>query len=150
MEEDLKTRLRAFISSLNISEREFCGAIGASPAFVQNLGRTIKRPKLEAISAAYPRLNIGWLLSGRGNMIIQPGEDPGLPFGVSTEKTKQAEVAAAPASADVASRLLALVESQQQTIAQLTENNSRLTRLVEEYKKAPAVAPGILAPAGVD
>lgn len=83
-------------------------------------------------------------------MIIQPGEDPGLPFGVSPEKIKQVEVSPAPASDSMASRLLALVESQQQTIAQLTENNSRLTRLVEAYKKAPAAAPGIPAPAVVD
>lgn len=50
---------------------------------------------------------------------------------------------------DMASRLLALVESQQQTIAQLTENNSRLTRLVEAYKKEPA-SPVVSAPAIAD
>lgn len=82
-------------------------------------------------------------------MIIQPGEDPGLPFGSLSKKISSPEAAPAPAD-DMASRLLALVESQQQTIAQLTENNSRLTRLVEAYKKAPAAAPGIPAPAVVD
>lgn len=89
-------------------------------------------------------------------MIIQPGEDPGLPFGSLSKKISSPEAAPAPAD-DMASRILELAENfradlaaKDRIIADLVENNSRLTRLVEEYKKAPAAAPGIPAPAVAD
>lgn len=141
----IQERLKEFIQYLNISEREFCRSIGVSPSYVQAVRNKINAATREAMEGAYPLLNTEWVLTGRGAMLLdaprKAAPDP---------EEKPAVVAPAPASADVASRLLALVESQQQTIAQLTENNSRLTRLVEEYKKAPAVAPGIPAPAAVD
>lgn len=141
----VQKRLKDFIKYLNISERDFCQSIGVSHAYVSNVKNKINASTREAMERAYPSLNIEWVLTGRGDMLLD------APRKVAADpEEKPAEIAPAPASADVASRLLALVESQQQTIAQLTENNSRLTRLVEEYKKAPAVAPGIPAPAAVD
>lgn len=141
----IQERLKEFIQYLNISEREFCRSIGVSPSYVQAVRNKINAATREAMEGAYPLLNTEWVLTGRGAMLLDaPRKVAAVP------EEKPAEVAPAQASADVASRLLALVESQQQTIAQLTENNSRLTRLVEEYKKAPAVAPGIPAPAAVD
>lgn len=141
----IQERLKEFIQYLNISEREFCRSIGVSPSYVQAVRNKINAATREAMEGAYPLLNTEWVLTGRGAMLLDaPRKVAAAP------EEKPAEVAPATASADVASRLLALVESQQQTIAQLTENNSRLTRLVEEYKKAQAVAPGIPAPAAVD
>ena len=142
----IQDRLKAFISYLNISEREFCRTIGVSPTYVQTVGSKVKRSTLNAMQAAYPLLNVSWVLNGSGSMLL---DEPAAPV-VLPEEKKAAPVAAPANNNDMALRLLALVESQQQTIAQLTENNSRLTRLVEAYKKAPAVAPGIPVPAAVD
>lgn len=146
----IQERLKAFIKSLNISERDFCKSIGVSHSYVSNVKNKVNASTREALAGAYPLLNIDWLLTGRGNMLLD--EPRVAPVPAEGEKQKKAPADPAPVAPadDMASRLLALVESQQQTIAQLTENNSRLTRLVEAYKKAPAVAPGIPAPAVVD
>lgn len=135
-----KDRINQLISWLQISRAEFERRAKLSNGYTRNLGGVPGAEKLENILNAFPEVSRNWLLTGEGNMLKN-----------STElEEKPAEAPPAPVSNDVASRLLALVESQQQTIAQLTENNSRLTRLVEEYKKAPAAAPGIPAPAVAD
>ena len=144
----IRERLKAFIKYLNISEREFCRSIGVSASYVQTMGSKVTRATLDAMQAAYPLLNTQWLLNGVGEMLLD--EPRVAPAPAEEEKAKKAPADPAAPTDDMASRLLALVESQQQTIAQLTENNSRLTRLVEAYKKAPAAAPGIPAPAVVD
>lgn len=142
---NIQERLKRFIKYLNISEREFCRSIGVSPSYVQAVRNKINTATREAMESAYPLLNTEWVLTGRGAMLLEAPREVVVP-----PEEKKPEVSPVPASNDVASRLLALVESQQQTIAQLTENNSRLTRLVEEYKKAPAAAPGIPVPAVAD
>lgn len=144
----IQERLKAFIKSLNISERDFCKSIGVSHSYVSNVKNKVNASTREALAGVYPLLNIDWLLTGRGNMLL---DEPRVAL-APAEEEKQKKTAADPVAPadDMTSRLLALVESQQQTIAQLTENNSRLTRLVEAYKKAPAAAPGIPAPAVVD
>lgn len=145
MDSDVKTRLRQFISYLNKSEREFCASIGASAAFVQNLGASIKRQKLEAINAAYPRLNLDWLISGRGDMLMLSGDY------ILAPKIEKSKPKAAPDPVEgMGGRLLALVESQQKTIENLTESNNRLSRMLDEYKKHSAAAAGIPAVSAVD
>lgn len=134
-----KDRVNQLISWLKISRAEFERRAGLSNGYTRNLGGVPGAEKLEGILKAFPEISRSWLLNGEGDMLIN---STGI-------EEKMSAAPAAPAD-DMASRLLALVESQQQTIAQLTENNSRLTRLVEAYKKAPAVAPGIPAPAVVD
>ncbi len=81
-------------------------------------------------------------------MLLPEGEEPKrIPGALS----KPAEGSKAPEDAAVSSRLLALIESQQQTIAQLTESNNRLTRLVEGYKKASTInEPAVGVPSVVD
>ena len=137
-----KDRINELISWLKISRAEFERRAKLSNGYTRNLGGVPGAEKLENILRAFPEVSRSWLLTGEGEMLKNSTE---------LEENPVAAPAAPVAPADdMASRLLALVESQQQTIAQLTENNSRLTRLVEAYKKAPAAAPGIPAPAVVD
>lgn len=149
MDDDVKQRLRQFISYLNISEREFCASIGASVAFVQNLGKSIKRAKLEAINAAYPRLNLDWLLNGSGAMLVE-----GEGYVIKRKPVKAAPVSSPAPADDMAARLLALVESQQKTIAEQSATISRqaatIANLSEGIKKHEAEAPGIPAASVVD
>ncbi len=121
---NIQERLRAFISYLNISEREFCRTIGVSPTYVQTIGSKVKRSTLNAMQAAYPLLNVSWVLNGSGSMLL---DEPAAPV-VLPEEKKAAPVAA-PANNDMALRLLALVESQQRTLA---DNAATIKRLSEE------------------
>lgn len=142
----IRERIKEFIKYLNISEREFCRSIGVSPAYVQAVRNKINTATREAMEAAYPLLNTEWVLTGRGSMLLDAPKPPKAPEApVIPEKKKEV----AGADAGMSERLLALVESQQQTIAQLTESNNRLARLLEGYKKVttPAEAVGALSSA---
>lgn len=137
-----KDRINELISWLKISRAEFERRAKLSNGYTRNLGGVPGAEKLENILRAFPEVSRSWLLTGEGEMLKNSTE--------LEENTVEAPADPVAPADDMASRLLALVESQQQTIAQLTENNSRLTRLVEAYKKAPAAAPGIPAPAVAD
>lgn len=137
-----KDRINELISWLKISRAEFERRAKLSNGYTRNLGGVPGAEKLENILRAFPEVSRSWLLTGEGEMLKNSTE--------LEENTVAAPADPVAPADDMASRLLALVESQQQTIAQLTENNSRLTRLVEAYKKAPAAAPGIPAPAVAD
>lgn len=146
----IQERLRDFIKYLNISEREFCQIIGVSHAYVQNMRSKVNAATRAKIEAAYPLLNTEWLLTGRGDMLLatpRPKVEikaPNKPVPVSSP---------APAD-DMAARLLALVESQQKTIAEQSATISRqaatIANLSEGIKKHEAEAPGIPAASVVD
>lgn len=137
-----KDRINELISWLKISRAEFERRAKLSNGYTRNLGGVPGAEKLENILRAFPEVSRSWLLTGEGEMLKISTELEENPVAAPADPVAPAD--------DMASRLLALVESQQQTIAQLTENNSRLTRLVEAYKKAPAAAPGIPTPAVAD
>lgn len=45
----VKERLREYIKTLNISEREFCRQIGVSSSYVNNIRQSIQPDKMKAI-----------------------------------------------------------------------------------------------------
>jgi transcriptional regulator with XRE-family HTH domain len=63
-----KGRLREYIKTLNISEREFCRQIGVSSSYVNNIRQSIRPDKMKAIGEKFPELNPMWLLTGDGTM----------------------------------------------------------------------------------
>ena len=65
----VKERLRAYIKTLNISEREFCRRIGVSVSYVNSIRKSIQPEKLKAITEAFPNLNPVWLMTGDGSML---------------------------------------------------------------------------------
>ena len=67
--ETLKERLEYFLKSKRIRKTEFGRSIGVSAAFVTSIRKSIQPDKIEAIKAAYPDLNITWLLTGEGDMM---------------------------------------------------------------------------------
>jgi transcriptional regulator with XRE-family HTH domain len=67
----VKERLKAYIKSIGISDTSFCNAINVSPGFIAGMRKSIQPDKLEVIADLYPSLDIGWLLTGRGEMIKQ-------------------------------------------------------------------------------
>lgn len=71
--ETLKERLEYFLKCKRISKAEFGRSIGVSAAFVTSIRKSIQPDKIEAIKAAYPDLNITWLLTGEGDMMVSDG-----------------------------------------------------------------------------
>ena len=65
----VKERLREYIKTLNISEREFCRRIGVSSSYVNNIRQSIQPDKMKAIGEKFPELNPMWLLTGDGEML---------------------------------------------------------------------------------
>lgn len=53
-ENTVKSRLKAFVAYLNMSEREFCRTIGVGSAYIASIKKSIKADKLEAISRQSP------------------------------------------------------------------------------------------------
>jgi len=120
----VKERLKEFIASLGISEREFCRKIGVSSAYVESIKQSISPKVLQAISIHYPKLNPSWLLVGNGEMLfgekkVEPEKGGALPSEVLAEllvETRNEKAKLITANA----RLTDVVASQQRTIEELT------------------------------
>ena len=72
----VKVRMKAFIASLGISEREFCRRIGVSSGYVESIKQSISPKVMQTISMHYPELNPMWLLLGKGEMTKEKGNAP--------------------------------------------------------------------------
>ena len=126
METSVKERLKQFIDTLNISEREFCRRIGVSSSYVMSIKKSIQPDKMQAISIHFLKLNPLWLLLGQGEMLLSDGKKEGeqrqntggLPSSELLAKLLEE------ANSEKA-RLLSIIESQQRTIESLTELNKK-------------------------
>jgi transcriptional regulator with XRE-family HTH domain len=126
METSVKERLKQFIDTLNISEREFCRRIGVSSSYVMSIKKSIQPDKMQTISIHFPELNPLWLLLGQGEMLLSDGKKEGeqrqntggLPSSELLAKLLEE------ANSEKA-RLLSIIESQQRTIESLTELNKK-------------------------
>lgn len=79
MEITVKERLMQFIASQKISIRSFERSIGVGNGYVNGIRMSIQPDKLERIVELYPKLNIGWLVAGQGEMLLnQPKEAPSI------------------------------------------------------------------------
>lgn len=65
----IRDRLRQFIDYKGISISMFERNCKLSNGFASKVGDSIRRAKLENISAIYPELNTNWLLTGVGSML---------------------------------------------------------------------------------
>jgi transcriptional regulator with XRE-family HTH domain len=126
METSVKERLKQFIDTLNISEREFCRRIGVSSSYVMSIKKSIQPDKMQAISIHFPELNPLWLLLGQGEMLLSDGKQEGeqrqntggLPSSELLAKLLEE-------ANNEKARLLSIIESQQRTIESLTELNKK-------------------------
>ena len=65
----VRERLKAYLKEKNISQADFAIGIGASTGYVNAIVKTIGSDKLAIIREKFPDLNIGWLLTGEGEML---------------------------------------------------------------------------------
>lgn len=66
-------RLKFFVDSLHVSKTEFAVEIGTSqPAMSAILSgqRPLSRGMIARIKAHYPKLNVAWLQTGEGDMVV--------------------------------------------------------------------------------
>ena len=72
MANTVKERLLAFINHKGLSKNKFETLCGLSKRYVSNISRSISPVVAERISLTFPDLNMGWLLAGEGEMLLQP------------------------------------------------------------------------------
>ena len=121
----VRLRLKQFIASQGISEREFCRRIGVSSAYVESIKQSISPKVMQTIGIHYPELNPLWLLLGKGEMTKEekePTQQSGavLPSEMLAELLVEARTEKAWLRSEN-ERLTAIVESQQETIAELSK-----------------------------
>ncbi len=71
METTVKQRLEMFLEYKNISKSEFGRVIGVSSAYISSMRKSIAPDKAESIALNFPDLNIQWLITGNGQMLIE-------------------------------------------------------------------------------
>mgnify|MGYP002514207481 CR=1 FL=1 len=71
-----KERLFAFIKAIGFSVREFERTLGVSNGTVRHLSDTLSANIKDKISTNFLQLNINWLLTGNGEMLVVPTDTP--------------------------------------------------------------------------
>ena len=67
-----KERLMMFISSMNLTKSAFEKSLGLSNGYINSMRKGLGYDKLEQLSNLYIDLNMGWLLTGEGEMLKKP------------------------------------------------------------------------------
>ena len=67
--QNVKNRLIKFIMFKNISINKFETEVGFSQGYIKNISKSIQPDKMEKIAKVYPELNLGWLMTGEGEML---------------------------------------------------------------------------------
>lgn len=70
MEKTLKDRLIQFIKSTGSSIRQFEIKWGVSSGYVNNISKGIGNEYLINLCNQYPELDLNWLLTGKGSMLL--------------------------------------------------------------------------------
>ena len=122
MNTTVKDRLFAFIAYKGIKKNKFETMCGLSHRYVSNISRSIQPDIIEKISLTFPELNMGWVLTGQGEMLNnapapQPESEPAM------NEPWYAQV----------------ILNQSLTIKRLTEENAELKRLAAATPKKEVV-----------
>lgn len=120
---NVQQRLRYFISTLGITDREFCKRVGLSPAYVSSMRKSVSPSVMSKISELYPSLNPQWLLAGFGEMLLKEDKEDEKGVLLPSEMLEELLVEARTEKARLLAnneKLTAIIESQQETLAELT------------------------------
>lgn len=66
---DTKIRLLEFLDYLNIGQTAFEKKVGIANGYISHNKGSIGSETISKISDAYPDLNLGWLITGKGEML---------------------------------------------------------------------------------
>lgn len=104
----VKDRLIAFIEYRGLSKNKFEKICGLSYRYVSNISKSIQPAMIEKISLKFPELNMGWIVTGEGEM-LRASPQP--------EEKKDSET--------LTQELAEIIKRQQDTIYLLTEMLNR-------------------------
>lgn len=71
----VKDRLKLFLKSQNVKITTYEKAIGAANGYVNSITRSIGIERLESTVEYFPNLNIHWLFTGSGSMVLVKSEN---------------------------------------------------------------------------
>jgi len=86
----IKFRLYEFFEKKDINSAQFERKCGLAEGFVSKIQKSMRSDMLKKITIAYPELNISWLLTGVGRMILEKNmvnDDP-PPYGQELYKAQ--------------------------------------------------------------
>lgn len=143
----VKERLIAYLDYKCISKSEFGRAIGVSTSYIHSIRKSIQPDKIQGIAQNYADLNINWLLTGEGEMLLEDDNANLVEPEISFHKTTNTDIMT---QNEMFARLIEALErrdelaKQQQSdyhdqVARLTEAIERRDHLAmkqqEEYAK---------------
>lgn len=67
----MQERLFALCEALEVSRREFSLSIGKTSTFVTSMNRDVTVGVLNNIYIRYPQVNLMWLITGKGDMLLK-------------------------------------------------------------------------------
>lgn len=67
----VKDRLMKYLEYKELSMRKFSLSCGMSESYVRSIRNSIQPDKMSVISTNYPDLNMGWIMTGEGQMLKQ-------------------------------------------------------------------------------
>lgn len=73
--ETVKDRLKHFIKTLGVSVNAFEKKWGTGQSYVNNISKGIGNEYLTNLCNLYPELNLNWLFTGKGSMLIPESEN---------------------------------------------------------------------------
>jgi phage repressor protein C with HTH and peptisase S24 domain len=87
MDDTVKDRLLRFIKYKGLSKNRFEETCGFSKRYVSNISQSIQPDKVKKISLNFPELNVGWLLTGEGEMLRETHDvSPDHTFQLRTDR----------------------------------------------------------------
>lgn len=71
----IKDRILQFIEYKGIKKNRFEVICGLPQRYVSNIGKTIQSDAIEKIVLNFPDLNLHWLITGNGEMVVEQNQD---------------------------------------------------------------------------
>lgn len=123
----LKDRLQAFARSKGLSDRAFEIECGLSNGFMNKASENTRRTSLDRVSTAFPDLNVNWVLTGEGRMLLS--EEAAAPSMVQKNGNNSPNVIQRYGGADkqTLSRLFDIIEEKDRQIARLLDIMGSMT-----------------------
>ena len=121
----MRDRLKQVIDYYNISVRKFSIQIGISEGTIRKImndNSGIQSNNLQKIANFYPEINIDWLVTGRGEMLLMKQQE------------KQQKTPPPVADDTQLQRLQDLLEAKQETISVLQETNNNLLSEIQQLR----------------
>lgn len=85
MEGTVKERIIEFLKYIKIGQNTFESKIGWSNGYISNT-KHISADKLKNVANEYPQLSLIWLITGKGEMIVETGNKVDIDQSVNIEK----------------------------------------------------------------